>query len=183
MRRQAFGLLITSSGDELWTTHLPYLVSDDGATVRMHMARANPHWKAIEQQPRCRFVVQGAHAYVSPDWYDTPESVPTWNYEAVHVEGPAELSFDEDALWQLLGEMTAHFEEPDAAWKLDRLSEAFRGPRLKNIVGVTLLVEHSEAKQKLSQNRSAGERQRVAEELRRRGDGELADLIEALLGD
>ena len=183
MRRHAFGLLITGKGDELWTTHLPYLVSDDGEAVRMHMARANPHWKAIEQQPRCRFVVQGEHAYVSPEWYDTPESVPTWNYEAVHVEGRAELSFDEDALWQLLGEMAARFEEPDAAWKLDRLSEAFRKPRLKNIVGVTLIVERGEAKQKLSQNRSAAERRRVAEELRRRGDGRLADVIEALPSD
>jgi len=80
LRRHAFGLLITSSGDELWTTHLPYLLADDGETVRMHMARANPHWQAIEQQPLCRFVVQGEHGYISPDWYDTPESVPTWNY-------------------------------------------------------------------------------------------------------
>ena len=183
MRRHAFGLLITVSGDELWTTHLPYLVSDDGEAVRMHMARANPHWKATEQHPRCRFVVQGEHAYVSPDWYDTPESVPTWNYEAIHVEGRVELSFDEEALWQLLVEMAARFEEPDAAWKLDRLSEAFRRPRLKNIVGVTLLVERGEAKQKLSQNRSAAERRRIAEELRQRGDGRLADVIEALDGD
>ena len=182
MRRHAFGLLITVSGDELWTTHQPYLVSDDGETVRMHMARANLHWKAIEQQPRCRFVVQGEHAYVSPEWYDTPESVPTWNYEAVHVEGRAELSFDEEALWQLLGEMAARFEEPDALGARS-LSEAFRKPRLKNIVGVTLLVERGEAKQKLSQNRSAAEGRRVAEELRRRGDGRLADVIEALLSD
>ena len=95
MRRHAFGLLITVSGDELWTTHLPYLVSDDGETVRMHMARANPHWKAIEQQPRCRIVVQGEHAYVAPEWYDTPESVPTWNYGASrgsHGRTPAQTS-------------------------------------------------------------------------------------------
>jgi len=174
LRRHAFGLLITSSGDELWTTHLPYLLADDGETVRMHMARANPHWQAIEQQPLCRFVVQGERGYISPDWYDTPESVPTWNYEAVHVEGSAALSFDEDTLWQLPRQMAARFEEPDA-WQVDRLSEAFRRPRLKSIVGVTLLVERGEAKQKLSQNRSAAER--------RRGDGRLADVIEALLDE
>ena len=79
--------------------------------------------------------------------------------------------------------MAARFEEPDAAWKLDCLSEAFRRPSLKNIVGVTLLVDRGEAKQKLSQNRSTAERRRVAEELRLRGDGRLADAIEALLSD
>jgi len=183
LRRQAFGLLITVDGDALFTTHLPYLVSEDGETLRMHMARANPHWKALERQPRCRFAVQGEHAYVSPSWYDTPESVPTWNYEAVHVDGTAALSFDEADLWQLLRDMSLRFEAPDSAWRPEGLSERFRRPRLASIVGVTLRVAHGDAKQKLSQNRSDAERRRVARELRQRGDGRLADAMESLLPD
>ena len=176
-------MLITAAGGELCTTHLPYLVSEDGRDVRMHMARANPHWKVLERQPRCHFAVQGEHAYVSPAWYDTPQGAPTWNYEAVHVEGRAELSFDEDTLWQLVRELATHFEEPEAAWPPDCLSETFRKPRLAHIVGITLRVERGEAKQKLSQNRSDSERQRIALELRLRGEGKLADAIDALPRD
>jgi transcriptional regulator len=183
LRRHAFGVLISVDGDELFTTHLPCLVSDDGQDVRMHMARANPHWKVIERQPRCRFVVQGEHAYVSPAWYDTAASVPTWNYEAVHVDGTATLSFNADELWELVRELTAHFEEPDSPWRIEDLPEEFRKPQLRSIVGVTLRVEHGEAKQKLSQNRSEAERRRVAEELRRRGGDRLADAMDALIPD
>ena len=149
----------------------------------MHVARANRHWEVLERQPRCRFVVQGEHAYVSPDWYDAPESVPTWNYEAVHVDGRAELSFDPVALWRLVTELAARFEEQDSGWRPERLSAAFRTPRLESIVGITLHVERGEAKQKLSQNRSDSERRRVAEALRQRGEGKLADVMDALQRD
>ena len=32
--------------------------------------------------------VNGADAYVSPDWYVSPDQVPTWLYQAVHLTGP-----------------------------------------------------------------------------------------------
>ena len=31
--------------------------------------------------------VNGADAYVSPDWYVSPDQVPTWLYQAVHLTG------------------------------------------------------------------------------------------------
>jgi transcriptional regulator len=183
LRRHAFGMLISVEADELSTTHLPYLVSENGRQLRMHMARANPHWKLIERQPRCHFVVRGEHAYISPAWYQTPASVPTWNYEAVELKGLAALSFDEQELWQLVRDLTDRFEEPESPWRIDALPAEFRRPRLRSIVGITLSVEHGEAKQKLSQNRSDAERRRVAEELRRRGDERLADAMDALLAE
>jgi transcriptional regulator len=179
----SFGVLISSEGGDFHATHLPFIVSDAGDVVTMHMARANPHWRAIEKHPRCRFIVQGAHGYVSPAWYETPMAVPTWNYEAVHLEGTAELEFDEARLWDLVTTMSARFEEPQAAsaWSAERLPDDFRRPRLRSIVGVALRVEHAEAKQKLSQDRSPEERRRVAAELRSRGNSDLATAMEAIV--
>ena len=31
--------------------------------------------------------VNGADAYVSPDWYASPDQVPTWLYQSVHLTG------------------------------------------------------------------------------------------------
>lgn len=183
--RYGFGMLITAGSDGLWTTHLPYVVSSGGDTVTMHMARGNPHWRAIGDQHRCRFVVQGAHGYVSPAWYETRAAVPTWNYEAVHLDGEAELVFDEAELWEIVRVLTGRFEEPDAKafWAIEELSPEFRQPLLRSIVGVKLRVDTVESKQKLSQNRSASERRRVAQELRSRGNHDLAALLEEQLSE
>ena len=183
LERHGFGLLVTAADDELWTTHLPYVVAGGGELLTLHMARANPHWQAIRSHPHCRFVVQGAHGYISPAWYETRAAVPTWNYEAVHLDGVAELVFDEETLWEGLGALALRFEEPEARehWSLDDLSLEFRRPRLRNIVGVEFRVDAARAKQKLSQNRSLGERRRVVQELRSRHQHELASVMEALL--
>jgi len=179
LARHAFGLLVTSGGEDFAATHLPYIAATDGSLVTLHMARANPHWQAIEREPRCRFIVQGSHGYVSPNWYETAAAVPTWNYEAVHLEGTAELEFDEAELWKIVAAMTARFEDPAATWSLERLPAEFRVPRLRSIVGVRIRVERGEAKQKLSQDRSSGERERVIAELRARGNTDLAQAMEA----
>jgi len=91
LARHDFGAMLTADGEDLFATHVPYLVDAERRTLTTHLARANPHWQAIERQPRCRLIVQGAHGYVSPQWYATKESVPTWDYEVVHVEGTAAL--------------------------------------------------------------------------------------------
>ena len=51
------------------------------------MAKANPHWKLINENQESLVIFHGPHAYISPSLYETRESVPTWNYAAVHVYG------------------------------------------------------------------------------------------------
>jgi len=179
LARHDFGALLTADGEDLFATHVPYLVDAERRTLTTHLARANPHWQAIERQPRCRLIVQGAHGYVSPQWYATKESVPTWDYEVVHVEGTAALEHDPERLWALVRAMAARFEEPapPGGWTADGISEPFRKPRLASIVGVTLRLEDGVAKQKLSQDRTPAERDRIARELRARGNGALADCV------
>ena len=53
-----------------------------------HVGRANPQWKTLEETDEVRTIVSGAHAYISPRWYDEPHStVPTWSYMIVHAYG------------------------------------------------------------------------------------------------
>jgi len=40
--------------------------------------------------------VTGADAYVSPDWYVSPDQVPTWLYEAVHLTGTVRTLSDDE---------------------------------------------------------------------------------------
>src|SRR5690242_4048306 len=72
-------------------TRLP--VVWEGDRLVMHLARANPHWRAVplDGDVPALAVVTDAEAYVSPAWYATKEEhgrvVPTWNYSAVHLTG------------------------------------------------------------------------------------------------
>lgn len=183
LRRHAFGILVSTGDDELCTTHLPYRVSSDEKVIELHMARANPHWRLLENHPSCHLVVQGDHAYVSPSWYADEKSVPTWNYEAVHVDATAEVVRDPDELWGMVTRMSDRFEEAGSSWTYSALPESFRTPLLGAIIGVRLQIDRGHAKQKLSQNRSDADRRRVADELRKRGERGLADQMLALLDD
>src|SRR5438128_1831557 len=88
-----FATLITVSGDEPMLSHVPVLVDhgvEGPVSVIGHVAAANPHASMLASGPAL-LVFQGPHGYVSPNWYTSPaQSVPTWNYVAVHLHGGLE---------------------------------------------------------------------------------------------
>jgi hypothetical protein len=53
--------------------------------------------------------VNGADAYVSADWYASPDQVPTWLYQAVHLTGCVEVLPDHE-LGPHLEMLAAKFE-------------------------------------------------------------------------
>src|ERR1700759_3803266 len=91
IERYSFGLLVSQVDGQPFGTHLPFLLdrSAPHGTLIGHMARANPHWQSLREQPAL-VVFAGPHAYISPTWYEAANVVPTWNYTAVHVSGHAE---------------------------------------------------------------------------------------------
>lgn len=142
-------------------THLPLLT--DGRRVVGHLARANPHWRQLARAGRAIAVFQGAEGYVSPSSYPAKAEhhrvVPTWNYEAVHAEGPVEIVEDAAALRGIVAELTDHHEAGRAArWRVDDAPAEFVAGQLKGIVGFVLTVERLTGKRKLSQNRSEADR-------------------------
>jgi transcriptional regulator len=141
-------------------TLLPLL--SDGRMILGHLARANPHWKALQRAGRAIAVFQGVEGYISPSSYPSKAEhhrvVPTWNYEAVHAEGPVEIVEDAARLHALVSELTDHHEANRAQpWRVTDAPEPFIAGQLKGIVGVVLTVESLTGKRKLSQNRSAAD--------------------------
>ena len=158
-----FGVLV---GDDLQATHLPLLLDrDEGefGTLYGHFARANPQWQALEGH-RALAVFSGPHAYVSPSWYATRPAVPTWNYAAVHAEGPFE-QLDGDATAALIERSLAHFE-PGLLDDKVILDDGFRDRLLAGIVGFRLPITSLQGKAKLGQQRSAADQAGVAAGLR-----------------
>ena len=178
MRHNAFAAVVSAGDAGIHASHLPLLVDTDGDKVllRGHFARANPHWEAIGGAKQALAIFTGPHAYVSPTWYVTHPSVPTWNYTAVHATGKVRLT-DEAQLHEIVSELAAHYEAGnDPPWRLSGQPAAYVSSMLKAIVGFEMEVERLEGKFKLTQNRPV-EVPRVAERLEALGERELARLM------
>ncbi len=166
MRANPFTILVSSTDDGPFATHLPLVIRENGEqlVLRGHVAKANPHWQYLEKQPNCLTIFHGPHAYISPANYGSRESVPTWNYGAVHVYGNARVSHAPEDLLSILHELIPMFEAPYAdQWA--ELSEAYRTRMLSHIVGFEIAVTKIEGKFKLSQNRTKEEQQNVIDSL------------------
>jgi transcriptional regulator len=182
MRDHPFALLVSNSEGGPFATHVPVLVRERENKLLLigHLAKANPHWKLLQQEAEALVIFHGPHAYISPSLYESPESVPTWNYAAVHAYGKPTVVWDTERLKETLVETVRAF---DVAY-LDQwtgLREQYRTGMLKHIVGFEISVERLEGKFKLSQNRSSRDQARIIESLRDDGESngrELARLME-----
>jgi transcriptional regulator len=182
MRANPFAILVSDANGSPFATHLPLLVDEAGdqVVVRGHMARANPHWKSMQPGVESLVIFHGPHAYISPTLYEIHESVPTWNYGAVHVYGDATLFHDESHLNETLHAMIHTFEDAYMA-QWTSLSEEYRRRMLKQIVGFEIKVKRLEAKFKLSQNRTKTEQTQVIQCLKQSPDSAIsgtADLMQ-----
>jgi transcriptional regulator len=155
MRSNPFAILISSTDAGPFATHLPLFVKaeENNVVVRGHVATANPHWRYLEQQAQCLTIFHGAHSYISPSNYAARESVPTWNYGAVHLYGNARVFSSPQELLGMLHELMGTFD-PEYASQWASLDEAYRERMLRQIVGFEIEVTKIEAKFKLGQNRS-----------------------------
>lgn len=169
LREHPFAALITAVAGEPLITHLPLLwEAGDGAhgVLLGHMARANPHWQAFAEGYTLA-IFSGPHAYISPSWYENPaDNVPTWNYSTVHAHGRPELIDGRDEKLALIDRSTAAFEAGhERPWT--RVLDGERlDTMLRSIVAFRIPIERVDAKFKLNQNRTAGDRAKVIKHLR-----------------
>jgi len=177
MRANPFAILISSTEEGPFATHLPLSVrgDEDHLVLRGHVAKANPHWRYLEQNPACLTIFHGAHAYVSASNYTTRENVPTWNYGAVHAYGNARVFSAHEELQGVLHELIGTFEAAYAEqWA--SLSQEYRERMLSHIVGFEIAVTKLEGKFKLSQNRSKEEQGNVMASLEKSEDTTVSDI-------
>lgn len=158
VRSVDFGHLVTVSGDAITSTPIPFVIDDDGATVRGHLARPNRLWR--DAPCRALMIVPVTDAYVSPSWYPSKQVdgrvVPTWNYEVVHAHGDLVAHDDADWIERQVRDLTARNERHRGRpWSVDDAPSDFVARMLRGIVGVELRVDRLEGKRKLSQNMTA----------------------------
>ena len=166
MRANPFAILVSTTDQGPFATHVPVIIreSADQLTIRGHVAKANPHWRYLQNDPACLMIFHGPHAYISPSNYDTREVVPTWNYGAVHIYGNAATFAESEQLLAMLHDLIPTFEAAyEQQWA--SLNEAYRQRMLSHIVGFEIAVARLEAKFKLSQNRTRNEQQRIIDSL------------------
>ena len=143
------------------------------------MARANSQWKHADGQ-QVLAIFHGAHAYVSPSWYQEEETVPTWNYVAVHATGLFKAVEDRAGIEEIVGRITDYYESSQPQpWQAD-FSTAYADQMIKRIVAFEITITRLEGKWKLNQNHPEGRRRRVAEQLALGGeyDQQIAKLME-----
>lgn len=183
MQRYSFATLVTVNNGIPSATHLPFLVTQRGDEIILssHFAKANPQASEIvEGNPLVIFTEP--HAYISPKHYEQINSVPTWNYIAVHAYGKATLLESVEEKIALL-EQTIRFFEVDYLQQWATLPADFKLKMIQGIVGFEIVVSDLQGKKKLSQNKSEKERDNIIEELRNQPDTaskEIADYMKAL---
>jgi transcriptional regulator len=154
---RSFGTLVDAS---LRVSQVPVIV-DGPDRLLLHLSRGNPMARGMPL--RVVAVFAGVDGYVSPDWYVTPDQVPTWNYESVEITGTLAPT-DDRALRDILARLGAEHESRIAGkrpWTMDKLTPATLDSLARGIVGATLSIESVRGTQKLSQNKAPADRDGV----------------------
>jgi len=156
---RGFGTMCAWDGNKPIATPLPFYLdyADDGTPRTMfHVARNNALIALADATSNWLLVVNGADAYVSPDWYVSPDQVPTWLYQTVHLTGSVRKLSDDELAAQL-DALSAKFENwlvPKPPWTMAKVTAARAEALKKGIVGLVMTVEEVEGTFKLNQHKS-----------------------------
>ena len=175
IERYDFALLVTHGAEGLVASHIPFLIERDGEQLHLqgHLARPNPQVSDLARGGEVLAIFHGPHAYISPNWYATGPSVPTWNYVDVHAYGTVQLVEDDKWLRRFLVRLSERHEACNpVAWRMQDLPDAYVETMLKGIIGFEIAVTRLEGKYKLSQNRPAADRPGVIAALESQTDPE-----------
>ena len=154
-----------------------------------HLALANDQWQTARPDAQALAIVRGPQAYISPSWYESTarhgRTVPTWNYEAVHLTGPLTVHRDPEWLRAFVTRLTRRYEDfRPRPWAVADAPPEYIDGQLRGIVGVEMDIVSVEAKQKLGQNRSTEDQIGAIKGLRAEpgpGPAAIADLMTANL--
>jgi transcriptional regulator len=127
--------------------------------------RKQDHTNAYENNNKVLVIFSGPSAIVSANWYSVKGVASTWNYQTVHAVGKMEMK-GEDHLYDLLSELTAHFEkDPNAPTQVKNLDPDYMQQNMKAIVSFEIEVTELKHVFKLSQNRDDVSHENIKKEL------------------
>lgn len=147
---------------------------DDSISILSHFGRPDEVAHELGQH-EVLVIVQGPHGYISPNWYDEGDFVPTWNHVTAHLYGVPEILSDEEN-FRILGELVDHFEKRmptpvSLDIDLDKAARIARGT-----VGLRIRVTRFDARAKLSQNKTPEVREQIMTALESDGPYASADV-------
>jgi len=181
------GALVINGPHGLDANHLPFELDATAGTrgrLLAHVARANPLWQEVKNGGDVLVIFRAANAYISPNWYprkhESHRLVPTWNYQAVHVNGRITIRDDDSFVRGVVARLTRTHEARaggERPWKMSDSPKEHIDQLLAAIVGLEIEITRITGKWKLSQNREDRDRVNAAEELRKRGDNLTADAM------
>lgn len=180
---RAFGVLSINGDAGPLMSHVPFLI--DGDSAWLHLVRSNPIARGLKEPQPAVIAVSGPDSYISPDWYEIDDQVPTWNYVAVHLRGVLELR-PADELRSVIDRETALFETrllPKTPWVSDKMSGDVLEKMMRTIVPCRLRIEDVRGTWKLNQNKADEVRLRAAAKVAIDGIGQGLDDLSALMRD
>lgn len=172
---RGFGTVCAWDGHRPVASSLPfYLHSTQDGTPQaaFHVARGNALAKLADGSTWWTLAVLGPDAYVSADWYVSPDQVPTWLYQAVHLTGPVRV-LTEAELHVQIDAVSAKFEQrllPKRPWTSDKMARGRLEAMTKAITGLVMTIEDVEGSFKLNQHKSEADYVAVAGALAAQAD-------------
>lgn len=182
-RERSFGVLAVTGPDGPLISHIPFLISDDLTEVHLHLLRSNPIARALKSPLSARIAVSGPDSYISPDWYEVEDQVPTWNYIAVHMTGLLELRPQEELL-ALLDAQSALFENrllSKTPWTTSKMTPEILEKMMRMIVPCRMQINGVDGTWKLNQNKQDAVRLRAADHVDAYGMGQEVRILAGLM--
>ena len=182
-RDRGFGVLAISTGGAPLLSHIPFLLEEDGKAAVLHLVRSNPIARNCEEALPARIAVSGPDSYISPDWYEASDQVPTWNYVAVHLTGQLQR-LSQDRLREIIDRQSAHFEDrlaPKPPWRTDKMTPDVLQRLMRQIVPFMFHIEQVDGTWKLNQNKDDQARRNAAQEVENLGTGHEVAVLSAMM--
>ncbi len=182
VRERAFGTLAINGEDGPLTAHVPVVLNEEGTHLELHLMRSNPIARA-DLPAKATLTLLGPDSYISPDWYQTDDQVPTWNYVAVRLKGTLRLESHDD-LKPLLDRLSAHMEAhllPKPPWTSDKMSDGVMERMMRSLQPLSMDVDSIEGTWKLGQNKPDDVRHRAADHVKAYGIGQELNIMSGLM--
>lgn len=157
--KYSFATLVTHGEGGMIASHVPALLTEN-RSLFVHLAKANPQSDQLAAGAEALCIFQGPHCYISPSWYAIQPAVPTWNYAAVHAYGRPRVLDAEELLSSIAKLVDVYESMQPQPWIFDTRLDWNRR-MLNGITGFAISLDRMEGKFKMSQNRSAADRERV----------------------
>lgn len=176
IRENPWATIVSNTEKGLVASHYPVVLEDVPSTelgagtsisIVSHVGRPDERAHELGKH-EVLVIIQGAHGYISPGWYDNGDFVPTWNHATAHLYGTPEILSDEEN-FEVLGNLVDVFEKRMPNPVSLQIDEDAARHIATGTVGIRIRITRFDARLKLSQSKTPEVIDRVIEALE--GDG------------